>query len=373
MPVAWKKSTSGNMESPTNFDIDYIKTCAFAARHNYIEDMENQLISFEKKLQAKNFKVYWVSTENDLVEMVHQILPGRMNTRVCFDLPTVPDGFNSSRIKKVSISDVENRRVFPHVLFTQADFGIVETGTLAFYDKKCKNCFNTAPSIYVLLDISKLVNKATDLELILYLRSYYQSQKFLPQDLKLLNAPFQMINDTISPDGEKITRTPVEITVFLYDNGVTNILQDNFLRSALYCIDCGQCKTVCPAYQYTNDYTPIGLVRANCFETHRQSGHLSSHAVLCGNCDQVCPVQIPFTDLIIKELELCKPPKKGLLALSKTFERRKKLNKMSGSFYRHFFTRRIYGKNKMLLNYFRKQKEPFYNITRLQEISQDEQ
>ena len=82
---------------------------------------------------------------------------------------------------------------------------------------------------------------------------------------------------------------------------------------------------------------------------------------------------IAHTDDIRKEMQLSKPPKSGLLALSKTFERRKKLNKMSGAFYHFFFVRRIYGKNKMLLNYFRKQKEPFFNITRTQETSQDEQ
>ena len=361
------------MEVSTNFGIDYIKTCAFAARHSYIEDMESQLISFEKRLQTKNFKVYWASTEDDLVEMVHDLLPGKYRTKVCFDLPTIPDGFNSSRISKVSIADVENGRQTPNVLFTQADFGIAETGTLAFYDRKSKNCFNTVSNIYVLLDISKLVIKASDLELILYLRSFYQNQKFLPQDLKLLNAPFLKVSENINQDGEKTTQTPVEITVFLYDHGVTQILQDNQLRNALYCIDCGQCKTVCPAYEYDKEYTPIGLVRANCFEHHRSGGNLFSRALLCGNCDQVCPVQIPFTDLIIKEIQLSEPPKKGLLALSKTFERRKKLNKMSGSFFHFFFVRRMYGRNKMLLNYFRKQKEPFFNITRIQETSQDEQ
>ena len=361
------------MEVSTNFGIDYIKTCAFAARHSYIEDMESQLITFEKRLQSKNFKVYWASTEDDLVEMVHEILPGKYRTKVCFDLPTIPEGFNSNRISKISIADVENGRQTPNILFTQADFGIVETGTLAFYDRKSKNCFNTVSNICVLMDISKLVNKASDLELILYLRSFYQNQKYLPGDLKLLNAPFQKISENINQDGETITKTPVEVTVFLYDNGVTTILQDNQLRNALYCIDCGQCKTVCPAYEYDKEFTPIGLVRANCFEHHRTAAKLSSRALLCGNCDQVCPVQIPFTDLIIKEIQLSKPPKNGLLALGKTFERRKKLNKMSGSFFHHFFVRRIYGRNKMLLNYFRKQKEPFYNVIRIQENSQDEQ
>ena len=361
------------MELSTNFGIDYIKTCAFAARHSYIENMETHLMSFEKRLQAKNFKVYWASTEEDLVKMVLDILPGKYRTKVCFDLPTIPEGFNSNRINKVSIADVENRRLSPHILFTQADFGIVETGTLAFYDRKCKNCFNNVTNLYVLLDISKLVIKASDLELILYLRSFYQNQKFLPQDLKLLNAPFLRVSENICQDGENLTQTPVEVTVFLYDNGISQILQDNQLRSALYCIDCGQCKTVCPAYEYDKEYTPIGLVRANCFEYHRNGGKLLSHTLLCGNCDQVCPVQIPFTDLIIKEIQLSSPPKKGLLAMSKTFQRRKKLNKMSGSFLHHFFVRRLYGKNKMLLNYFRKQKETFYNVSRLQENSQNEE
>ena len=361
------------MEVSTNFGIDYIKTCAFAARHSYIEDIENQLISFERRLQAKNFKVYWASTEDDLVEMVHSLLPGKYRTKVCFDLATIPEGFNSNRISKISIADVENGRQLPLVLFTQADFGIVETGTLAFYDRKSKNCFNTVSNIYVLLDISKLVIKASDLELILYLRSFYQSQKYLPQDLKLLNAPFLKVSENINQDGEKNTQTPVEVTVFLYDNGVTQILQDNQLRNALYCIDCGQCKTVCPAYEYDKEFTPIGLVRANCFEHHRSSGKLFSRALLCGNCDLVCPVQIPFTDLIVKEIQLSAPPKKGLLSMAKTFERRKKLNKMSGSFFHRLFVRRIYGKNKMLLTYFRKQKEPFYNVTRIQKNPQNEQ
>ena len=86
------------MEVSTNFGIDYIKTCAFAARHSYIEDMESQLISFERRLQAKNFRVYWASTEDDLVEMVHDLLPGKYRTKVCFDLATIPEGFKEIRV-----------------------------------------------------------------------------------------------------------------------------------------------------------------------------------------------------------------------------------------------------------------------------------
>ncbi len=361
------------MEFIDFYDSDYIRTCAAGARHSYIEDMENKLSYFEKRLQSKNFKVYWAATENDLVEMVKEILPSKTRNKVCFDLETIPQGFKDSRFSPISIAQLENGAQTANVLFTQADFGVVDTGTLVFVNRKSKNCFQRVEKIYVLLDISKLVNKPSDLEVILYLRSYCQSQKYLPQDVKLMNAPHLILSERINSNGDKITATEVEVTVFLYDNGVTTILQDNELRSSLYCIDCGRCKTVCPVYQYDKEYTPIDLVRANCFEHHRQTGDLEKRALLCGNCEQVCPVQIPFTKLIIKELGLSKLPKKGILSMTNTFEKRKKLNKMSGSFYRRFFVRKIYGKNRMLFNYFKYQKEPFYNILRSQQIKDDEQ
>lgn len=360
-------------EISQNVDIDFIKTRAYIARHSYIENMENKLAAFEKRMLNKNFNVFWADNEASLVELVYQLLPEKIYNKVCFDLPHIPEEFNNAkRIKKIPIVEVENGKQSASVLFTQADFGILETGTLVLLNKRSKNCFNLIPNIFILLDINKLIDKTSDLELLLYLKSYSQNQEFLPEDVKIINRPIKRVVKTkIQQEGE-FNMQDVPITIFLYDNGITEILKDNILRTSLYCIDCGRCRSVCPIYQYekSKEFSPIELVKANCFAKNRLTGELFSRTLLCGNCTPVCPVQIPITDLLIREMELSK--KQILSSTAKTFLRRKKLNKMSKPFQRYFFLRKLYGKNKMLFSYFKQQPSTFFNIKWLQEHPEDE-
>ena len=120
------------MEIFQNVDIDIIRDRARTARCAYIEDMENKLVSFEKKMLSKGFKVFWVSKESDVVEAFLKLLPsGVHHHKVCFDLPIIPSEFaNVKSIQKISTKEIETRTQSAHFLFTQADFAVVETGTL---------------------------------------------------------------------------------------------------------------------------------------------------------------------------------------------------------------------------------------------------
>lgn len=355
------------MEIAQNTPLDFIKTRAYIARHSYIEDMENKLTSFEKKMLAKDFKVHWASTEDNLTDLIYNSLPEKAYNKVCFDIPVIPENLaHIKAIKPIPLKDLENGEKEASIIITQADFAIVETGTLVLLDKGCRNCLNRVNNLFVILDISKLLSKASDLETILYLKTFYHSNNYLPSDIKLISHPYHKIDKNVIQHEGEYDKQRVEITIFLYDNGVTHIMEDKKLRDALYCIDCGNCKTVCPAYEYTKEFTPIELVRANCWEKERQNGNLFKNTMLCGNCDHACPVQIPFTDLLIKEMEMVHG-KEGKSNLAKIFEKRKKLNKKSNSFSRFFFDKKMYGKNKMLHNYFKQSKDPFFNVTWLQE------
>ncbi|MCQ2263127.1 MAG: LUD domain-containing protein [Bacteroidales bacterium] len=354
-------------------DLSFIRTQANTARHDYIEEMENKLIAFDRRMNEKGFKVYWVSDENELTDLVFDLIPQTPYNKFCFDLANTPEAFrNTKAIKPIHFADVESGAASATYLFTQADFAVVETGTLVLLNKNSKNLLNRIPKIFVLLDISKLVNRPEDLELFLYLRSFYQEGNYLPDDVKLINHPFQLVEKDIASQSDEPTKQPVQISIFLYDNGVTHIMQDPVLRESLYCIDCGRCKTVCPMYEYAKEHTPIGIVRDNCLHHAHDTEHIVKNAMLCGNCDQVCPVQIPISDLILREIELSRQQHGGTSHLAKTFERRKKLNKMNGALRRHFFTKHIYGKNKMLHSYFKQQNNTFYNITWLQENAEDD-
>lgn len=350
------------MEISNTAELDFIRARIANARHAYIEDMENKLSLFEKKMAAKDFKIYWASNEQILSAMMISLMPERLQNRVCIDLAHIPDAINECKsIKKVSTLDVESFKQTASVLITEADFAVVESGTLVLLNKKSRNCFNSINNIFIILDISKLVNKMSELETILYVRSFFQSGKFMPDDIKLINRPFKHIEQNKAQYALKQREIKnVSISVFLYDKNVTSVMKNPSLRSALYCIDCGLCKTVCPIYQYTKELSPIGLVRANSNGQAGDNEKLMKSMLMCGNCDQICPAQIPLSELLHTELESAK----GLTSpssLAKTFNKRKKLNKMQKGIRRYFFLKKLYGQNKMLLNYFRHEDYGFFN------------
>lgn len=354
-------------------DIDFIKTSAFSARHSYIEDMENKLGIFEKKMQEKNFKIYWASSEWELTDLVFGLLPDPLYNRVCFDIPRIPEEFNNTKmVKKISIGDVENGNQSASVLLTQADFGIVESGTLVLLNKSSRNCMNLVQNIVIILDISKLLNKLSDLQTILYLRSFYQNKEYLPADVKLINRPFHRIEKNVVPNMGEFESKDVNITLIMYDNGVSAMMENNLLRQSLYCIDCGLCKTVCPMYHYTKEFSPIDLVRFNGADGQNYAETLRKNALLCGNCDKVCPVQIPLSDLLIMEMEETVTSKELSGSMAKTFVKRKKLNKVGKGLPKFFFLRKMYGGNKMLHSYFKSQSGPSFNFNWLQEHEEDE-
>lgn len=353
--------------------LEFCRTRANIIRQKYIEDMENKLTSFDRKMKEKGYQVFWISDEAELTETVFSLLPKNHYNKVCFDLPNVPEDLRSSKsIRPVHYADVESGKTGASYLFVQADFAIVETGTLVLLNKNSKNCLNSIPNLFVLLDISKLLNKASDLETILYLRTHAHEQQYLPEDVKLINRPFSLIEPNFSDSSQGVTHTPVQITIFLYDNGVTDIMQNSTLRESLYCIDCDKCKTVCPMYEYTKEHTPIHIVRDNFLHHATNTEHIIKNAMLCGNCDQVCPVQIPICNLILKEIELARQSHPGKSRLANTFDKRKKLNKMNGKINRWFFNKTTFGKNKMLYNYFKQQQDPFYNILWMQENNEND-
>lgn len=353
--------------------LEFCRTRANVIRQKYIEDMENKLTAFDRKMSEKGFRVCWIPDEAELTETVFSLLPKTPYNKMCLDLPNTPEALRTSKaIRPVHYADVESGKSSASYLFVQADFAIVETGTLVLLNKNSKNCLNSVPNLFVLLDISKLLNKASDLETILYLRTNAHEQQFLPEDVKLINRPFSLIEPNFTNPDQGVTRTPVQITIFLYDNGITDIMQNSILRESLYCIECGKCKTVCPMYAYTKEHTPINIVRDNFLHHATNTEHIIKNAMLCGNCDQVCPVQIPICDLILKEIELARQSHPGKSSLANTFDKRKKLNKMNGKFRRFFFNKTLYGKNKMLYNYFKLQQDPFYNILWTQENSEND-
>jgi L-lactate dehydrogenase complex protein LldF len=101
---------------------------------------------------------------------------------------------------------------------------------------------------------------------------------------------------------------PSDFIVLLLDNGRSNVLASPDQRQALSCIDCGACNDVCQVFNYVGasaNYQhfqsgPISQVVKPLKSGLKAYGFLSEHSTLCGNCTDVCPLNIDIHNHLIR-------------------------------------------------------------------------
>ena len=177
------------------------------------------------------------------------------------------------------------------------NFIIAETGTLVIVESEGNGrmCL-TLPDILVsVVGIEKILPRVEDLEIFL---------KLLPRSStgERMNPYTSLLTGVHSGDG------PQETHVVLLDNGRTNVLSDTVGRAALRCIRCSACLNVCPVYEragghaYGSPYPgPIGAIlnpQLRGLDNPVEQA-LPFASSLCGACNEVCPVRIPFTDILV--------------------------------------------------------------------------
>lgn len=354
-----------------NLRIDFsqdLKDRAAYLRHSFVESLETHLLALESKLIDHQINVRWAQDDDSLCSSIMDLLPQKQYNRVCLDLSYIPralaDSGNVMNISSVdAIADHENE---VDTLVIQADFAIAENGALVFVDKASKDCFNKVNNIVVVVNIDQIIVSQSDLTLFLKLKNH--SNEDFPRDVKILNGSYDKLEAELfqSSDSSGFSRQGVTISVILYENYVSSILQDTSLRQALYCINCGRCAEVCPVLKSSNSVSPIELIKNNCFDQYNRTQSIFQQTTLCGNCQEVCPVGIKHVDLLVYEMNLVNSNSsysKGK-QLFNIFSKRSKMNKCNSPFFRFFFIRRFFGKSKILYNYFNSQKTQFFNITR---------
>ncbi|MCG8580620.1 MAG: lactate utilization protein [Bacteroidales bacterium] len=99
---------------------------------------------------------------------------------------------------------------------------------------------------------------------------------------------------------------PERMIIFLLDNKRSDIYKNTSVQNSLKCIRCGACLNACPVYKniggysYSTTYSgPIGSVLSPHFKNFGEYNHLSFASSLCGKCEEVCPVKIPLTDMLL--------------------------------------------------------------------------
>lgn len=327
--------------------------------------MDNNLLAFENKIINNGINLQWIIDEEELTAYIKSILPKQHYNKVCFDMPSIPEEFNSKSdnlVKIVDVNDFDNNNDAAEILVVKANFGLVDTGTVVLFNHKSKNCLNKVERLVLVLDINNLIPKSSDLGIFLSL----YDDNVDTDTIDFITKPFNKIlsNSFHFSNQQSYSTQPVEITLVLYDNGITHLLNDPNLRQSLYCINCGRCKNVCPIYNCYHHQSPIDLIKLFATRQGNKNHDIFASTMLCGNCDFACPVLIPFTQIFLglMDQKSSQNHDENLRDLAKTFEKREKMNKKNGKISRYFFLKKLFRNNKLLQNYYGEQVEDFFNL-----------
>ncbi|NNM04352.1 MAG: lactate utilization protein, partial [Gemmatimonadetes bacterium] len=171
-------------------------------------------------------------------------------------------------------------------------------GTLALVENEGNIRLSTSlPRIHVaFVGIEKLLPRLEDLSGFLQLVARAATGQPVGTFVSLIQGP----RKADEPDG------PEEVHVVLVDNGRSRLLAEEKAWDALRCIRCGACLNVCPVFRQTGGHAygwaysgPIGSILAPGLLGLRAAMPLPYASTLCGACNDVCPVEIPITALLL--------------------------------------------------------------------------
>ena len=312
-----------------------IKQKASEIRKKFIDNIDENLLIFERKFTENGGKVHWCVSYDDFIDSLSVLLAKNKIKAV----NTFTSRFNAELGLEFSLKNekIATMATDGKCAILEPEFGIVNTGSLF-------SIFNSAYDMEIvmgsklkifIIPINKFVCNIAEIDIMSTLLSIYRNQN---------DSPF--LSSVFTPNSHKDSASHV----FLIDNGRSNILASKTHRKALWCIDCDACKRVCPVFNtigdkpYNNVFTgPYANVVLPFYENFDSYKHLSFNSVGCGNCTRVCPVNIPLTDLMIENRRfffekkimdlgdelLCSRLKKFLLSRSemnkKTWLKRRKI------------------------------------------------
>lgn len=187
------------------------------------------------------------------------------------------------------------------VSITGANFVSAESGRICIVTNEGNSRFGLAGArVHVaLVGIEKVVPRDVDLALLLNLLGRSATGQALTVYTEFVSGP----RAGTSASG------PEEFHVVFVNNRRTEVL-DSDCREILRCIRCGACMNVCPVYRQASGHAyrsvypgPLGAVLSPLLagaDGFPELADLPKASSLCGACNEVCPVDIPIPDLLLR-------------------------------------------------------------------------
>ena len=278
-----------------------------------IKSMATQEIALNDELEKAGI----FAQETDLAELIvqlgedfpsHILVPAihlhRAEFRDIFTakMPNTDDTLTQDPAELAEASRKFLRQQFMEakVAVSGCNFGCADTGTVSIVESEGNGrmCLTLPETLITVMGIEKLLPSFEDLGVFLQL---------LPRSStgERMNPYTSLWSGVTEGDG------PQNFHIVLLDNGRTAALSNEIGREALKCIRCSACLNVCPVYEragghsYGSTYPgPIGAILSpqltGIESSDDPNGSLPYASSLCGRCNEVCPVKIPITDILLE-------------------------------------------------------------------------
>ena len=338
-------------------DVEKAKTGAAAIKREVLKNWDHYLLEFEKNITANGTEVLWAENAQEATEYIRKILTenearllvksksmtteeielnetaeslgvesvetdlGEFIVQVAGEKPyhivtpamhkskediatlfhekfSTPANSTPEALTDYVRGVLRKKYTAAEIGVTGANFLIADIGGISVTENEGNGIMSTAfPKVHIVIaGIEKIIPKMSQLGLFYPLLAAHGTG----QQITAYNSIFT------SPRRADETDGPEKMIVILLDNGRTTIFADDEASESLACIRCGACLNGCPVYKTIGGYTyestysgPIGSVITPFLKGFKDFSHLSFASSLCGRCNEVCPVKIPLTDILL--------------------------------------------------------------------------
>ena len=179
------------------------------------------------------------------------------------------------------------------------NFAVAETGTLCLVENEGNGRMSThVPPLHIaVMGLEKVVATLEDVAPLYAILTRSATGQAVSTYFNLITAP----RGAEEKDG------PREVHLVILDNGRSRIYADPGLRATLRCIRCGACMNHCPVYTRVGGHAyeavypgPIGKILTPQMEGVGVRHDLLHGSSLCGACAEVCPVEIPIPEILVR-------------------------------------------------------------------------